>query len=84
MGSRKCFYRGKAVLHSLVCVCVCSLLDYPACNTNVLHCIVIRGLSGSNTFFHIISRTARFSERTVKHKMCFDFPYKFRQKHFSI
>jgi hypothetical protein len=39
--------------------CVCSL-SYPACTAHVLHCIVICGLPGSTTFFHIISKGTIF------------------------
>jgi hypothetical protein len=46
---------------------------------------VTRGPSGITKFFHIISQTARTSEkRIMKHKMCFNFLYNFRLKHFQF
>ena len=50
--------------------------------------VVISGLSGSTTFFHIISQTARYPHPSPKkvtvHKMCFHFLYNFCRKHFSF
>jgi hypothetical protein len=49
--------------------------------------IVICGLSGSTTVFHIISYMAPFSKKkggVIEHKMCFDFIYKSFLKHFSF
>ena len=54
-----------------VCVCVhaCSLA-YPARHAYAPYCDVICGPSGSIIFFDIISKTARFSEKVIEHKMC--------------
>jgi len=44
--------------------------------------VVLCGLSDSNTFFHISSEKARFSERSEQ-KMCFDFLYNVYLKYVS-
>jgi len=45
--------------------------------------IVTSGLPRSTIFFHIISKTARFSKKELLNtKMCFDFLYNFCPKHF--
>jgi len=49
---------------------VCSL-TYPAHNMHALYHIVICGLSGSTTIFHIISYMAQFLAKEVtEHKLC--------------
>jgi len=45
-----------------------------------MHHIVFCGLSDctiSTVFFHFLSKTGRFPENTIEHKMCFDFFYNF-------
>ena len=44
------------------CVCIFSL-RYTACNAHARYYIVICGLSSSTNIFHIISKTAWFSEK---------------------
>jgi len=39
--------------------------------------IVICGLPRSIIFFHIISKSIRFSEKVIKHNMCVDYLYNF-------
>jgi len=48
--------------------------------------IVICGLTGSNIFFHISSKTARFSgkKKYSMQNVCFDFLYNFCPKFFSF
>jgi hypothetical protein len=46
--------------------------------------IAISGLSGSSIFFHMISKTARFSGRVLDHLMCFDFLHNFFLKKLSF
>ena len=53
-------------------VCVCSL-NYPACNSHVPYYIVICGLSGSTTLFHIISQTPWFLREGGPSNVCFNF-----------
>ena len=53
-GSRKALLPRKRRKYYLFWVCVCSL-SYPTRNARVLYYIVICGLSGSTTYFHIIS-----------------------------
>jgi len=38
----------------------------------------------SAIFFHIFSQTHDFSEKSIEHKMYFDFPHKFFRRHFSF
>ena len=51
-----------------VCKRACTLA-YPVCKQHVPYCRFICGLSGSTTFFDMISQTARFSKKATEHKM---------------
>jgi len=51
---------------------------FAARNVHELYSIVICGLPRSAIRFHIISKTAQFSEQTLqKKKVCFDFLHSF-------
>jgi hypothetical protein len=55
----------------------CSL-SYPPCNANAPFYIVICGLSGCTTYFHISYKTIWFSEESSwTQNVCFDFVYNF-------
>jgi hypothetical protein len=70
-------------LGAWACTCVraCSLA-YPARNLYAPYCDVICGLSGSTTFFDIISETHYFRKKSTEHKLCFDFLYSLRLENF--
>ena len=53
---------------SIFWVCICRL-SYPACKAHAPSYVVC-GFSGSIEFFHIISQTTGFSERSSKTQMC--------------
>ena len=56
---------------------------YPARKVHAPYYIIIRGLSGFVTVFHIISQTARFSEKSyLTQNVCFDFLYNFYETFF--
>jgi len=62
---------------------VCSR-RYPECKAHAFH-IVISGLPGSTTFYHITSLMTRFSEKKfTEHKSMLYFLYSFCLKHFSL
>jgi hypothetical protein len=46
--------------------------------------IVICDLSDYETFFYIISQTARLSENLIEHNTCVSFSLQFFAKHFSL
>ena len=46
--------------------------------------VVFCGLPRSTTFFHIVSKAARFKKKIIVHKMCFEFLYNLCLKHFSL
>jgi hypothetical protein len=71
------------VQHYIRCECVCSL-SYPARKAHAPCYIVICGLSSSTALFHIIPYMTRFSQKVIKHKMCFDFLYNFCLKYLSF
>ena len=63
-------------------LCVFSL-SYPACKAHALYCH-LWPVWLCHIFFYVISWTARFSEKVMEHKMCFDFRCIFIMKHFSF
>jgi hypothetical protein len=65
---------------ALVCACarVALLIQHA---TRMRH-IAIWGLSGSTSFFDIISATARFSGKGAEHKMCVFSLYNVSSKYF--
>jgi hypothetical protein len=60
---------------------IASVIKHAKC---MCHIIFICDMSGSTTFFHIISWTAKFQKKSLIINMCFDFLYKFCLKYFSI
>jgi hypothetical protein len=75
---------GKALNYYIFWVCVCSL-SYPACKVHALGYVDVCGLSGSATFFRIISKKVRFFRKIItEHQMCvliFSTPF---VRHFSF
>jgi len=71
-----------------VCMYVCVLALVFRLTNRIfcaLYCIIICGLSGFTMFLLIISYSARFSEKVIKHKnVCFDFLYSFCVNNFSF
>jgi len=76
------FYLAKTITNTYSeCVYVVSVTHHAMRMRRIIIC----GMSESNTYFHIISQTARFSEKCYwTWNACFDFVYNFCPKHFSF
>jgi len=59
----------KSSTYYIFWVCVSSL-SFPACKAHAPYYIVVRHLSASNIFSHIILYRARLSENFTEHNMC--------------